>query len=61
MLNFRKTIWLTFEQIGFTTNSSSEQAITTIYDKFLDNLDNKQYTCALLILKLFMAYCKVQF
>ena len=35
-------------KFGFTTNSSTEQTITTIYDKFLDNLDNKQYTrCAI--------------
>ena len=30
---------LTSEQFGFTTKSSTEQAITIIYDKFLDNLD----------------------
>ena len=31
------------EQFEFTTNSSTELAITTIYDKFLDNLDKNQY------------------
>ena len=45
MFNFiNKNILLESEQFGFTTNSSTEQAVTTIYDKFLDNLDNKQYT-----------------
>ena len=48
MLNFiNKTNLLTSEQFGFTTNSSTEQAPTTIYDKFSDNLDNKQCTCAI--------------
>ena len=37
---------LTSEQIDFTTDSFTEQAITTIYDKFLDILDNKQHTRA---------------
>ena len=37
------------EQFGFTTNSSTELAITTIYDKFLDNLDKNQYTCAIFL------------
>ena len=42
MLNFiNKNNLLASEQFGFTTNSSTEQAITTIYDKFLDNLDYK--------------------
>ena len=50
MLNFiNKHNLLAFEHFGFTINSSTEQAITTIYDKFLDNLDNKQYTCAILL------------
>ena len=35
---------LTCEQFDLTTNSFTEQAITTIYDKFPDNLDNKQNT-----------------
>ena len=34
------------ERFGFTANSSTELAITTIYDQFLDNLDKNQYTCA---------------
>ena len=50
MLNFiNKNILLASDQFGFTTNSSTEQAITTIYDKFLDNFDNKQYTCAVFL------------
>ena len=38
---------LTSEQFGFTANIFTKQAITTIYDKFLDNLDNKPYTFAI--------------
>ena len=39
---------LRYEIISFTINSSTKQAkTTTIYDKFLDNLYNKQYTCAI--------------
>ena len=34
------------KQFGFTTNSSTELAITTIYDKLLDNSDKNQCTCA---------------
>ena len=48
MLNFiNKNNLLASKQFGFTTNSSTEKAITTIYDKFLDNVDNKQYTCSM--------------
>ena len=32
------------KQFGFTTNSSTELAITTNYEKFLDNLDKNQCT-----------------
>ena len=50
MLNFiNKNILLTSDQFGFTTNSSTEQAITTIYDKFPDNFNNKQYTCPIFL------------
>ena len=38
---------LSLQQFEFITNSSIELAITTIYDKFLDNLDKNQYTCAI--------------
>ena len=31
------------------TNSSSELAVTTIYDTFLDNLDKHLYTCAIFL------------
>ena len=37
------------EQYGFTAHSSTELAITTIYDKFLDNLDKNHYTCAIFL------------
>ena len=40
---------LASEQFGFTRNSSTEQAITTIYDKLLDNLDKNQDTCAIFL------------
>ena len=47
MLNFiNKNNLLASKQFGFTAISSTELAITTIYDKVLDNLDNKQHTCA---------------
>ena len=50
MLNFvNKNNLITSEQFYITANSSTEQAIITIYDKFLDNLDNKQYTCAIFL------------
>ena len=49
-LNFiNKNNLLASEQFGFTTNSSTKQAITTIYDKFRDNLDNTQYTYAIFL------------
>ena len=37
------------KQCGFTTNSPTELAITTISDKFLYNLDKNQYTCAIFL------------
>ena len=37
------------KQFGFTTNSSPKLAITTIYDKLLDNFDKNQYTCAIFL------------
>ena len=37
------------EQFGFTTNSSTELAITTIYDNFIENLDKNQHTCAIFL------------
>ena len=50
MLNFiNKNNFSTSEQFGFTTNSYTKQTITTIYDKFLENLDNKQCTCAIFL------------
>ena len=50
MVNFiNKNNQLTSEQFGFTRNSFTEQAITTIYHNFLDNLDNKQYTCTIFL------------
>ena len=45
MLTFIKENYLlTPEQFGFTTNSFTEQPVNTIYDKFLDKLDNMQCT-----------------
>ena len=40
---------LAHEQYGFTANNSTELAITTIYDEFLDNLDKNHYTCAIFL------------
>ena len=37
------------EQFGFTTNNSTKPAITTIYNKFLDNLYKTQYSCAIFL------------
>ena len=37
------------EKYGFTANSSTKLAITTIYDKFLNNLDKNHYTCAIFL------------
>ena len=34
---------LTPSQSGFRTNSSTELAITTLYDKILNNLNEKKY------------------
>ena len=43
MRNFlNKNDILTASQYGFKTNSSTELAITTLYDKLLDNLNNKK-------------------
>ena len=36
-------------QYGFKTNSSTELAITTLYDKLLDNLNNKKTTCSIFL------------
>ena len=40
---------LASEQFGFAPNSFTEPAITTIYDKLLDNLDKHQYTCTIFL------------
>ena len=43
MRNFlNKNANLTGSQYGFKTNSLTELAITTLYDKLLDNLNNKK-------------------
>ena len=48
MRNFlNKNDILTALQYGFKTNSSTELAITTLYDKLLDNLKNKKTTCSI--------------
>ena len=50
MLNFiNNNNLLASEHFDFTTNGSTEQAITTIYDKFLDKLNNTQYTHAIFL------------
>lgn len=40
---------LNSSQFGFTTNSSTEYAITTIYDQFLKNLDDNLITCSIFL------------
>ena len=37
------------KQFGFEINSSTELAITTIYDTFFDHLDKNLYTCAIFL------------
>ena len=50
MRNFlNKNDILTASQYGFKTNSSTELAITTLYDKLLDNLNNKKTTCSIFL------------
>ena len=36
-------------QYRFETNSSTELAITTFYDKFLDKLNSKEITCSIFL------------
>ena len=38
---------LTDSQFGFRNNNSTELAVTSIYDKLLQNLDNKKVTCSI--------------
>ena len=40
---------LTASQYGFKTISSTELAITTLYDELLDNLNNKKSTCSIFL------------
>ena len=50
MRNFlNKNDILTASQYGFKTNSSTELAITTLYDRLLDNLNNKKTTCSIFL------------
>ena len=40
---------LTDSQFGFRTNNSIELAVTSIYDKLLQNLDDKKVTCSIFL------------
>ena len=40
---------LTDSQFGFRTNNSTELAVTSIYDKLLQNLDDKKVTCSIFL------------
>ena len=40
---------LSSNQYGFRANNSTELAVTTIYDEFLENLDRKLRTCAIFL------------
>ena len=50
MLRFlNKNNILTFSQFGFRTNSSTKLAITTLYDKLLNNLNEKRISFLLFL------------
>ena len=50
MIKFiNKNNTLSDSQFGFRTNSSTEMAVTSIYDKLLQNLDNKKITCSIFL------------
>ena len=40
---------LTGSQFDFKTNNSTELAVTSIYDKLLQNLDDKKVTCSIFL------------
>ena len=40
---------LSDSQFGFRTSNSTEMAITSIYDKLLQNLNNKKITCSIFL------------
>ena len=40
---------LTQNQFGFRKNRSTELAVTEVYNRLLDNLENKKYTCAIFL------------
>ena len=40
---------LTDSQFGFRTNNSTELAVTSIYEKLLQNLDDKKVTCSIFL------------
>ena len=44
-----KNCILTSSQFGFTENNSTELAITTFYDKILNNLNGKLITCSIFL------------
>ena len=39
----------TDSQFGFRTNNSTELAVTSIYDKLLQNLEDKKVTCSIFL------------
>ena len=40
---------LSFNQCGFRANNSSELAVATIYDEFLENVNRGLHTCAIFL------------
>ena len=44
-----KHIILTQKQFGFRKNRLTELAVTEVYNRLLDNLENKNYTCAIFL------------
>ena len=50
---------LTSSQFGFRENNSTELAITSFYDKLLNNLNENEFTCSSIFLDLRKAFDSV--
>ena len=49
MMKYIKNSILSASRLGFRTNSSTELAVTSIYDKLLQNMDDKKVTCLIFL------------
>ena len=49
MMSFIKKNGILTSQFGFTINSSTELAVTLIYDELLQNLDDNKVTCSIFL------------